>query len=390
MSLDLEKTRALIREGGFSGWLFCNVFHRDEISDLVLGVPRERTNTRPWVCLLSPDRPPQKIVHRIEESILNHLPGESIPYSTRAEFEAALSRALPRGGKIAANYSHTIPVGSYLDHGTALLLQSLGASLAPAEGLVSRCLGALDDEGRRSHESAARVLYEAVGSAWARLSRALRDGRSITEGDVQEWVSQSISAAGLVSDAPPIVGAGRHTSDPHFSVDGRGAALEQGDLVQFDIWAKEQPPGAVFADISWVGVCAPSPAPLQQRLFDAVRDAREAAVSLLQRRLAAGTPVSGADVDRAAREVLADRGFAHAIKHRTGHSIGARVHGYGVNLDSVEFPDNRTLTDGACFSVEPGLYLEEMGMRTEIDCVIHDGELLVTGTGRQFALLTLG
>lgn len=388
--LDIEKLRTIIREGGFSGWLLYNIFHRDEIADLMLEVPRERTNTRPWVCLLSPDGPPVKIVHRIEASILQHVPGETIPYSTRTEFEAALSRALPRGGVIAADYSPAIPVGSYLDHGTALLLQSVGASLAPAEGLVSRYLGALDDEGRRSHEAAANVLYESVASAWARLSRELHEGRSITEGDVQEWVSQSISSAGLVTDAPPIVGAGRHTSDPHFSVEGRGAALEQGDLVQFDIWAKETTPGAVYADISWLGVCAPSPAPLQQRLFEAVRDAREAAVSLLRRGLAAGTPVSGADVDRAAREVLVDRGFAQGIMHRTGHSIGARVHGYGVNLDSVEFPDERILTEGACFSIEPGLYLQELGMRTEIDCLIHDGELSISGTGRQFALLTLG
>jgi Xaa-Pro aminopeptidase len=331
-----------------------------------------------------------KIVHRIEASILRHVPGETIPYSTRVEFERALSGVLPRGGRIAADYSRTIPVGSYLDHGTALLLQSLGAVLAPAEGLVSRYLGALDDEGRRSHASAAKVLHETVAGAWVRLSRELRDGRSVTEGDVQEWMCQSISSAGLVSDAPPIVGAGRHTGDPHFSVDGRGAALEQGDLVQLDVWAKEKTPGAVYADIAWVGVCAPSPAPLPQRLFEAVRDAREAAVSLLQRRLAAGTPVSGADVDRAAREVLVDRGFERGIKHRTGHSIGARVHGYGTNLDSVEFPDERILTEGACFSVEPGVYLEELGMRTEIDCLIHGGELSITGTGRQLALLTLG
>ena len=193
-----------------------------------------------------------------------------------------------------------------------------------------------------------------------------------------------------MTDSPPIVGTGRHTNDPHFGVDGRGAALQKGDPVQFDLWAKETTPGAVYADISWVGVCAGSPAPLQQQLFEAVRDAREAAVSLLQRRLAAGTPVTGAEADAAAREVLIQRGFARGIRHRTGHSIGARVHGYGVNLDSVEFPDERVLAEGACFSIEPGIYLEEMGMRTEIDCIIHDGSLLITGTGRQSALLTLG
>ena len=388
--LNLDKSRAVIREAGVSGWLLSNIFHRDEIADLVLGVPKEKTNTRPWLCVLFPDRPPVKIVHRIEESILTHVPGDTIPYSTRAELEAALSRALPRGGKLAADYSRTIPVGSYLDHGTALLLESAGAALAPADDLVARYLGTVDDEGSRSHDSAAAVLYAAVADAWSQLAQALRGGRTLTEGDVQEWVMQAISAAGLQAESPPLVGAGRHTNDPHFAVDGRGAAFAPGDTVQFDVWAKEKTPGAVYADISWVGVCAAAPTALQARVFEAVRDAREAAVSLLEARLAGGRAVTGAEADRAARQVLTDRGFAAGIKHRTGHSIGARVHGYGVNLDSVEFPDERALTDGACFSVEPGIYLEELGMRTEIDCIIHEGRLHVSGPGRQSRLLTLG
>jgi Xaa-Pro dipeptidase len=387
--LNLERSRAVIRETGVSGWLLSNIFHRDEIADLVLGVPREKKNTRPWFCLLTADRPPVKIVHRIEQSILTHVTGDTIPYSARAELEAALSRAMPRGGKLAADYSRTIPVCSYLDHGTALLLQSAGAALVPAEDLVARYLGTVDDEGRRSHDSAATVLYAAVADAWSRLAQALRDGRTLTEGDVQEWVMQSISAAGLESDSPPIVGAGRHTNDPHFEVDGRGAAFAPGDTVQFDVWAKEKTPGAVYADISWVGVCAAAPSALQAGVFEAVRDAREAAVSLLEARLAQGRAVTGAEADRAAREVLASRGFGGGIRHRTGHSIGARVHGYGVNLDSVEFPDERALPEGACFSVEPGVYLEELGMRTEIDCIIHGGALHISGSGRQSGLLTL-
>jgi Xaa-Pro dipeptidase len=387
--LNLDKSRSVIREVGVSGWLLSNIFHRDEIADLVLGVPKEKTNTRPWFCILFPDRPPVKIVHRIEQSILAHVPGDTIPYSARAELEAALSRALPRGGKLAADYSRTIPVGSYLDHGTALLLQSAGAALVPAEDIVARYLGTVDDEGRRSHDSAAAVLYAAVADAWSRLAPALRSGRTLTEGDVQAWMMQSISAAGLEADSPPIIGAGRHTNDPHFAVDGRGAAFAPGDTVQFDVWAKEKTPGAVYADISWVGVCATAPSDLQCRVFEAVRDAREAAVSLLEARLAAGTAVTGAEADRAARDLLTSRGFAGGIKHRTGHSIGARVHGYGVNLDSVEFPDERALTEGACFSVEPGIYLEELGMRTEIDCNIHGGALHISGPRRQSRLLTL-
>jgi hypothetical protein len=386
---DIEGILKAIREEGLSGWLFYNIWHRDEIADTLLEVPRSRSNSRPWVCLLAPGRAPLKIVHRIEASILDHLPGESILYHTRQEFLDALGRGMPRTAALAVNYSTGIPVGSFLDHGTALLLQSFGAALVPSEALVARCMGALDAEGRRTHDAAARVLYASVADAWSRIAAAFREGRRVTEGQARDWILTALADAGLESDSPPIVGAGRHTADPHFSVPAGGAALEQGDVVQFDLWAKGKSPGAVYADISWVGVCAPAPSAEQERLFDAVLQAREAALSLLQRRLTDGTRVSGADVDRAARDPLVRAGFEPFIRHRTGHSIGHRVHGFGVNLDSVEFPDERALAEGALFSIEPGLYREDFGMRTEIDCLIHEGKAVVTGGQRQTVLLAL-
>ncbi len=387
--LDIEGMLNAIRGENLSGWLFYNIWHRDEIADALLEVPRSRSNSRPWVCLLCPGHPAVRIVHRIEASILDHIPGEKILYYTRQEFLEALGRAMPRAAAFAANYSPGIPVGSFLDHGAALLFRSFGAALVPSETLVARCLGGLSAEGRRTHEAAAQVLYGAVADAWSRIGAAFAEGRTVTEGQARDWILASLDAAGMESDAPPIVGAGRHTADPHFSVAAGGAALEQGEVVQFDLWAKMKTPGAVYADISWLGVCAPAPTAEQKRLFDAVVQAREAALSLLQRRLTEGVPVSGADVDGAARAALVKAGFEELIKHRTGHSIGTRVHGFGVNLDSVEFPDNRALTDGALFSIEPGLYREDFGMRTEIDCLIHDGRAMVTGGQRQTELLTV-
>jgi Xaa-Pro dipeptidase len=387
--LDTERSRKAIREEGLTAWLFYNVFHRDEIADLVLEVPPDRTNTRPWVCIVSLDRPPVKIVHRIEESILSHVPGETILYSTREEFARAIARGLPAGGKVAADYSAGIPVGSFLDHGTALLLQSLGAELAPADGLVARYLGTIDQRGRESQERAGQALYAAVKNAWKRLSAALRAGQAVFEGDARDWISRSIADAGLVSNGPPVVGAGRHTADPHYGFADAGAAFAPGDVVQLDIWAREKAPDAIYADISWLGVCAASPTARQSQAFEAVLQAREAALSLLEGRLTQGVAVRGAEVDRAARAVLVRHGFEAAIRHRTGHSIGSRVHGFGVNLDSTEFPDERPLSEGSCFSIEPGVYLEEFGMRTEIDCCILGGRLHVTGGERQATLLTL-
>ncbi len=387
--LDILKSQKAIREEGLAAWLLYNVFHRDEIAELVLEVPSERTNTRPWVCILFPDRLPVKIAHVIEPSILGHVPGDTVLYSSRDEFTRAVAKALPANGKVAADYSTGIPVGSFLDHGTALFLQSLGAQLAPAESLVARYLGTIDRQGRESHERAGRVLYAAIEEAWTRVAAAMQGGRVVREGEVRDWIARAIADAGLVHEGQPVAGAGRHTADPHFGVSGSGAPLEKGDVVQFDVWAREKSPGAVFADISWLGVCASSPTPVQKKVFDAVLEAREAALSLLQRSFAQGAPVRGADVDREARAVLARRGFENAIRHRTGHSIGTRVHGFGVNLDSVEFPDERVITEGSCFSIEPGIYLEQFGMRTEIDCCIRGGRPEVTGGERQSALLTL-
>ena len=386
---DIQKSQKAIREEGLAAWLLYNVFHRDEIAERVLEVPADRTNTRPWVCILFPDRPPVKIVHVIEPSILGHVPGDTILYSTREEFARAVAGALPADGKVAADYSTGIPVGSFLDHGTALFLQSLGAALVPAEGLVARYLGTIDRQGRESHERAGKVLHAAIQEAWSTLAAGMRAGRAVHEGEVRDCIARRLADAGLEYEGHPVAGAGRHTADPHFGVSGGGAAFGRGDVVQFDVWAREKSPGAVYADISWLGVCSPAPTAAQNEVFEAVVEAREAALSLLERGFAQGIPVRGAEVDRAARAVLVRRGFEKGIRHRTGHSIGTRVHGFGVNLDSVEFPDERVITEGSCFSIEPGIYLEQFGMRTEIDCCIREGRPEVTGGERQTRLLVL-
>lgn len=391
--LDIEKPRTALREEGLPAWILCNLFHRDEIADLVLEISPHATNTRPWVCLILRDRPPVKIVHRIEASILDHVPGETLLYATREEYTSALSRVLPTGGDVAADFSEGIPVGSFLDHGTALLVSRSGCGLVPAENLVARCLGTLDDSARRSHLTAASVLYAAVREAWAlvvkRIGGDARRRRPLREAELRDLISSRISTAGLITDGPPIVGAGVNSSNPHYTVKDEGAQILPGDVVQLDMWAKEEAPGAVYADISWIGVAAREPTSAQARAFGAVVQAREAAVEALERGLAEGRGVRGNEVDAAARSTLVRLGYGEYLRHRTGHSIGGRVHGFGVNLDSVEFPDARVIPEGACFSIEPGVYTPEFGMRTEIDCWIHRGGLVITGDERQRALLLL-
>jgi Xaa-Pro dipeptidase len=387
---DLEKTQKAIQGEDLEGWLFYNIHHRDEISDLVLDVPRSRANTRPWACVVFPDRPPLKIVHEIESGILDHVPGPKTVYGTGRGLFQSLLGGLAKGGRLAAQFSTRFPVISFLDHGAALELERGGIRLVPSESLVVRCLGSLDEAGVKSHEKAACALYEIVRSVWYRLTDAVRSGKSPREAEVRDWMTGLLAECGLCSDDAPVLAAGRDSSDPHFAPRGEGELLRSGEVVQFDIWAREKAAGSVYADISWVGVLAEEPSPRYSRVFDAIVAAREAAISLIQERLRAGEGVSGAEVDAAARAKLDGLGYAKCIRHRTGHSIGKKVHGFGVNLDCAEFPDDRPLTEGACFSIEPGLYMDDFGMRTEINAYIWNGRLVVSGNERQARLLSLG
>jgi Xaa-Pro aminopeptidase len=186
----------------------------------------------------------------------------------------------------------------------------------------------------------------------------------------------------------------KNSANPHYdlgkagaNVIGSGALIKEHDVIQLDLWARDSKPGGVYADISWVGVYGKAPGPELKRTFDNLVQAREGAYRFIEEELKAGRRPLGADVDRRAREALAGFGYAGAIRHRTGHGIDTEVHGSGVNMDSVEFPDFRPLLDGSCFSLEPGIYFEDFGMRTEIDVYIKDGRPVISGKDRQFSLL---
>jgi Xaa-Pro aminopeptidase len=347
-------------------------------------------NTRPWVYLVPAAGEPRKLVHDIEQGILDSLPGQRLTYASRDAFLEGL-RALSRGvGPVACQYSSQLPMLSYLDHGTVELLEECGFALRSSQGLIQRFLGVLDEEAARSHERAAAHLYAVVTSVWNRLRAELGAGRSLAEGEVQAWIQEEFRARGLVTESPPTVAAGRHSADPHYETPpGGGALLERGQVLLLDLWARELYPASVYADITWVGMLGGRATEEIEQAFAAVIRARDEALRFIREALARGEEPAGADVDRRAREVLQRAGFGEYLKHRTGHAIDAQLHGYGANLDSVEFPDPRRLIEGSCFSVEPGVYLPAFGLRSEVDVLIRGGAAVVTGGEPQTELLNL-
>jgi Xaa-Pro aminopeptidase len=376
-----------IRDEYLDGWLFYNFHHRDTLSDAILGLPTDSTNSRIWVCAVSTSAEPLKIVHAIETSILDKVPGMTIVYQSREEFIAALKGLA--GGRWGVHVSDTLPAISFLDAGLAHTFEAAGLGLCSAAGLVQRFKGLLDTEGIASHERAARHLYDMVALAWERVRVAYALHQPLCEGDIRGLFLDEMHRRGLICDHSPIVGAGVNSGNPHYDFSGAGTTFVQGDVIQFDLWAKEATPDAIYADISWVGIFARDVPPRVAQAFTDLVSAREGAYRFIAECFSAEKrALSGADVDRKTRELLISMGYASALKHRTGHGIDTEVHGSGVNMDSVEFPDSRPLLEGSCFSLEPGLYFADFGLRTEIDVYIENGKPVVSGKDRQFNILT--
>jgi Xaa-Pro dipeptidase len=384
------KARKAIRDEHLSGWLFYNYAHRDLLADRCLSVSPLASNTRPWIYLLYAAGPAVKIVHCIESSILDHLPGRREIYGDRTSFKDLLKKYAQKGPEVALNYSPSFPQASFIDHGTVLLLTAMGFKAHPSHNLIPKVLSSLSQAQLRLHERAAGALYRIVAEIWRRV----REGFSsksvlLYEGDVHAWVVELFKAHGLTTDSALIIGTGRHTALPHYMPSGKGARLTAGDLLQIDIWGKLDSEGGIYADISWVGVLSRTVPPAFGRVFDTLVRARDAAVDHIRQCLKNNARVSGAAVDGVADGILRQAGFGGNIKHRTGHSIDTEVHGAGVNIDAGEFPDTRLLCEGSCFSIEPGLYFRDFGMRTEIDVYIHNNNAVISGGTPQTAILTL-
>jgi Xaa-Pro aminopeptidase len=384
----LQSIQKAIRAEGLDGWLFCNFHHRDVLADEILAIPSGLTNSRFWLYAIPQEGEPLKIVHTIEETILDTLPGAKTRYMSREDFMASLRPLAHK--RWGVHSAETLPAISYLDAGTGANLERAGLILVSAGGLIQRFKGVLDAKGMETHEKAASDLYDIVAIAWERVKKAYRDQEVLHEGDIRGLLLEEFQRRNLITDHPPIVGAGVHSGNPHYDFSGSGAPLKAGDVLQFDLWAKKQGAKTIYADISWVGVFgAAPPAQVEKAFTDLVR-VREETYRFIETELQGGRALSGAMVDAKARECLIGLGYEAGIKHRTGHSIDTECHGSGVNMDAVEFPDSRVILEGSCFSLEPGIYFSDFGLRTEIDVYILQGIPVVSGKERQFALLTCG
>jgi Xaa-Pro dipeptidase len=381
MGLDLQEMQRDLRAAKLDGWLFYDFRGRDPIGQRILKLP-PGMRTRRWFYFVPAEGTPRKLVHKIETESLAALPGDTLYYAGHEELRKNLAKTVGRAKNVAMQYSPkaAIPYVAMVDAGTVELVRGAGVKVVSSADLVQKYEACWTPEQLESHLAAGKAIDRIVREAFQQAANHVREKNSFTEYDLQQWILREFDAAGIAREQGPDVAVNANASDPHYGpVDGKAAAIREGDLLLLDVWGKATAPGSVYYDITWIGFLGAKVPEKYAKIFRIARDARDKAVNLIVSSIAARKPLQGWQVDKAARSVIDKAGYGKYFFHRTGHSIGESVHGNGANMDGLETHDVRHLIPGTCTSIEPGIYLPEFGIRTEVNVYIGEREARVTG-----------
>jgi Xaa-Pro dipeptidase len=384
--MNIQAIQTAIREAGLDGWLFYDHHHRDSIAGRILGLDEKAHVTRRWYYFVPAAGEPRKLVHRIEQARLDTLPGTKAMYSSWQELASGLEAMLTGARTLAMQYSpnNAIMYVSMVDAGTVEFLRGLGKQIVSSADMVSQFEATLSDAQVASHVTAQRAIDVILAEGWKQIGNRLRPGSgkagAYSEFEHMQWLAEAMRREGLIWDDGPNVSVNANCSDSHYEPTAqRSAPIKEGDFLLIDIWARPNKPGTIFYDITWTGVVGREPSEREQLVFKTVVNARDAAIHAVESAFAENRAICGFEADDAARAVINAAGFGEFFTHRTGHNIGQELHGAGAHLDNLETHDERRLLPNTCFSVEPGIYLPEFGVRSEIDMITAPGKAWVTG-----------
>jgi Xaa-Pro aminopeptidase len=391
--IDLPAIQSALREFGLDGWLLCDFRGSNVLAQRVLEIAPGDVGSRRYFCCIPAKGQPRKLVHRIEAGALDHVPGATTVYLRWQELEEGLRGLVAGLFTVAMEYSprNAIPYVARVDAGTVELVRSFGANVVPSGDLVQLFEAAWDDDQERSHFEAAVHTNSAYARAWSFIAGQVRQQGAVEEVAVQEEILKHFEEHGMETYSPPIVAVDAHSGNPHYET-GSGAEtrIRETSFVLVDLWAKQKRPRAVYSDLTRVGFVGQAVPPRYEEIFRIVASARDAAIEAVRKAFAENRPIAGWEVDRAARDVIAKAGYEERFVHRTGHSIGQEVHGNGANIDDLETHETRRILRRTCFSIEPGIYLPEFGIRSEVDVYVDGkGRVHVTGGPPQTAVVPI-
>ena len=380
---DLNAVQHAINEFGFDGWLLFDFRGSNVLALRILGIDPEHIGSRRFLYYVPKSGSPVKLVHRIESAVLDHLAGEKIVYLRWQEFEAGIEKMIDGGRRIAMEYSprNGNPYVSRVDAGIVEIVSQTGATVVSSGDLIQFFEARWTPEQWQLHRQADRLNQQAFDSAWRFIVEHVRSSGEVRETEVQSFMMDFFHSNNMTTYHPPIIGANENSGDPHYSPQaGRDKAIRLNDFVLIDSWAKMKAPQSVYSDLTKVGFVGEAVPKKHAEIFQIVSAARDAGIKCVKDAFAGSEHIFGWQVDEATRKVIEDAGYGEYFVHRTGHNIGQEVHGNGAHIDYLETREDRRILPETCFSIEPGIYLPEFGVRSEIDVFIEaDGKVNVTG-----------
>ena len=379
--MNLNAIQSALRERNIDAWLFYDHHHRDPIAYRVLGLPEELMVTRRWYYFIPAEGEPVKLVHKIEAGHLDSLPGKKLLYSGWQELFEQIKGIISKHRDIAMQYSpnNLIFTVSLVDAGTVEMLRGLGKNIVSSGDLVAQFEATWTEEQIQTHYEARDAVDAITAAAFQEIGRRVRAGGT-TEHQIQQWFMEAFRRENLVTDDPPIVAVNANSGNPHYEPRAEGSSpIREGDFVLLDVWAKKNTPKAVYYDITWTGFVGKAPTDRKREVFTVERDGRDAGIKTVLDAVSEGRALAGWEVDRAVRNHIKKAGFGDYFIHRTGHAIGTDVHANGANMDDLEVHDERRILPNSCFSIEPGVYLPEFGVRSEVNVLVRPGKAEVTG-----------
>jgi Xaa-Pro aminopeptidase len=381
MSLDIARIQSALVAEKLDGWLLYDFRGTNAIAEGLVGLTGQHV-TRRWFYFIPASGTPRKLNHAIEANKLNALPGDRTIYAGRGPLVDGLKAILAGAKTIAMEYSanNDIPYISRVDAGTIELIRSMGITVVSSGDLVGQFEAAWNEAEIATHRTASEKLYRIKDRTFEYVQAKMQAGTALTEYVVQQEMVKFFGEEGLIADNPPIVGAQENAGDPHYGpTQDKSRTINPNEVLLLDLWGKLPTPGAVYADITWCGFTGETPTEQIAKAFATIVAGRNAAIDLVETRVAAGQVVRGFEVDRICRDTIAAAGYGEFFVHRTGHSLGIEVHGNGVHMDDYETRDDRKLLPGTGFTIEPGIYTKTFGVRTEINMVVGEKKATVTG-----------
>jgi Xaa-Pro dipeptidase len=381
MSVEIKQIQKDLRNAKLGGWLFYDFRGRDPIAHRLLQLPGGM-RTRRWFYFIPAKGTPKKLLHKIETAALDSLPGSALYYAGQKELQANLKKLLNGAKTVAMQYSpkNQIPYVAMVDAGTVEQVRSCGTKVVSSADLVQKYEACWTAEQLASHLAAGAAIDKIVAAAFRHAASAVRTDKTLSEYELQQFILREFAAAGITNNEGPDVAVNAHASDPHYGPAANNSApIREGDLLLLDVWGKTTQKDSVYYDVTWVGYLGAKVPEKFAKVFAVVREARDKAVTLICDSVAVGKRLQGWQVDKAARDVIEKAGYGKYFFHRTGHNIGETIHGNGANMDGLETHDVRGLIPRTCTSIEPGIYLKEFGIRSEVNVYVDEREARVTG-----------